>query len=69
MVPDAEVDEPQFKQALLELVDDGQAREAMHEAAAAFGTRDAAAKLADVVIATGRKVRGDTMRDQPAVDS
>ena len=63
MVADDAVDGPEFTQALFRLVDDEQVREGMRAAAAGFGTRDAAAKLADVVIAAGAQGRNDTMHD------
>lgn len=50
MVPDEEVETEGFAQRLFALIDDDSTRRRMHEAAAAFGTRDAAANLADVVI-------------------
>lgn len=53
MVADSDVEGPDFKRALEQLVDDAQLRQRMREAAAEFKTRDAAAKLADVVIAAG----------------
>ncbi len=49
MVADDRVEEEEFRRELLHILDDDDARRSMHEAAARFETRDAAAKLADVV--------------------
>lgn len=56
MVPDAQVETPQFADKLFQMLDDADLRERMHQAGAAFGTRDAASNLADVVI--GAAARG-----------
>ena len=54
MVSDGQVETPLFAQLLSEIVDSAEVRAAMREASASFGTQDAAAKLADVVIAAAR---------------
>jgi len=54
MVPDDQVETPLFSQLLSEIVDSAEVRAAMRDASASFGTQDAAAKLADVVIAAAR---------------
>lgn len=51
LVPDAEVEDPVFAERLLRLIDDASERERMRSAARAQNTSDAAAKLADAVIA------------------
>lgn len=51
LVPDAEVETPLFAEKLLRLLDDAEERKRMREAARAQKTQDAAAKLADAVIA------------------
>lgn len=56
MVPDAQVETPEFADKLFEMLEDADLRQRMHEAGAAFGTRDAAGNLADVVI--GAVARG-----------
>lgn len=60
MVADAEVEGPDFKGRLLEMVRNPQVRASMSEAAATFETEDAAVKLADVV----ESVRSDGKRIQ-----
>ena len=50
MVPDAEVEGPEFKRLLCTLIEDPQVREDMREAARAQKTKDAAVALADVVM-------------------
>ena len=54
MLPDSQVCEPVFAQQVLTLVDDAQVRASMSEAARAQKTADAAARLADVVMAAAR---------------
>lgn len=54
MVPDDAVEGEGFKEQLMRLVEDPQVRAGMREASASFGTQDAAAKLADVVIAAAK---------------
>ena len=54
MVADSQVESDEFKRLLTDLIESEQTRQSMKEAAAAFGTRDAAAKLADVVLAAAR---------------
>lgn len=54
MLPDDEVETPRFAELLATLIDDGDVRRAMREAALAQKTRDAAGKLADVVMACAR---------------
>ena len=54
MVADAEVEGPEFARCVRALVEDAGVRERMSEAARAQKTRDAAAKLADVVFAAAR---------------
>ena len=51
MVPDAELGGQAFSQAVATLIDDASVREAMHKAARAQKTGEAAACLADVVVA------------------
>lgn len=55
MVPDAEVEGPQFAQALVRLIEDGDLRGRMAAAARAQKTRDAAALLADEVLAAAAR--------------
>jgi UDP-N-acetylglucosamine--N-acetylmuramyl-(pentapeptide) pyrophosphoryl-undecaprenol N-acetylglucosamine transferase len=50
MVPDDQVEGPEFAEKLFRMIRDPEVRRAMHEAGAKFGTRDAAGNLADVVI-------------------
>lgn len=54
MIADDQVETPLFAQLLSKIVDNADIRSAMREASASFGTQDAAAKLADVVIAAAR---------------
>lgn len=54
LVPDAELDSPALAAAVLPLVDDASECERMHRAAAAFGSADAARKLADIVLDVAR---------------
>lgn len=54
MVPDDEVEGEGFRELLMKLVEDPETRAGMKRAAESFGTQDAAAKLADVVIAAAR---------------
>lgn len=49
LIPDNEVEGEEFVQTLLEIISHSKTREAMRTAAAAFGTQNAAAKLADLV--------------------
>lgn len=56
MVPDAQVETPEFADKLFEMLESPDLRQRMHEAGASFGTRDAAGNLADVVI--GAAARG-----------
>lgn len=51
MVADADVEGEEFAQKLFELLEDAELRARMRQAAAGFETADAAAKLADVVVA------------------
>ncbi len=51
MIADDEVEGAEFKKLLLSLVGDASVRAGMKQASATFETQDAAAKLADVVIA------------------
>ena len=53
MQRDDELDAPSFEEKLFSLVDDASLRARMHEAAAGFKTRDAAANLAAVVCRAG----------------
>ncbi|WP_251211912.1 undecaprenyldiphospho-muramoylpentapeptide beta-N-acetylglucosaminyltransferase [Adlercreutzia murintestinalis] len=50
MIPDADLDAPVFSRAVLDLVDDAAAREAMRTAAQALDAADAASLLADIVL-------------------
>ncbi|MGI6045472.1 MAG: undecaprenyldiphospho-muramoylpentapeptide beta-N-acetylglucosaminyltransferase [Eggerthellaceae bacterium] len=50
MIPDAEVESPEFASALCQLIEDKDLRASMTKAAQAQKTRDAAANLADVVM-------------------
>lgn len=52
LLPDNQLDSPAFAEKLFTLIDDKQARDAMHEAALGFNTGDAAENLADVVLAS-----------------
>lgn len=54
LVPDAEVEGPAFAEHVLALLDDAQLRERMRQAARAQEGGDAAAKLADAVMAAAR---------------
>lgn len=51
LLPDAEVETPRFAELVRQLLDDASLRERMSEAARAQGTANAAARLADVVVA------------------
>ncbi len=55
MMPDSELDSEQFARKLLELVTNADVRRAMRAAAATFETENAAAKLADVVVAAAKQ--------------
>lgn len=55
MVADDEVEGDVFADKLFEMLGDADLRASMHAAAAGFGTRDAAAKLADVVIGAAKQ--------------
>lgn len=54
MLPDDEVETPRFAELLSTLIDDADLRRSMSEAALGCETRDAAGKLADVVMACAR---------------
>lgn len=51
MMPDDQVEGEQFAELLFSMIEDGAVRERMREASKAFKTKDAASRLADVVIA------------------
>ena len=55
LVADANVEEPEFAEKLLGLLDDAEAREVMRKAARAQNTVGATAKLADAVMAAAKK--------------
>lgn len=60
MVPDAEVEGPEFERMLLEMAKSAEVRAKMSEAAASFKTEDAAAKLAEVVesaVTDGKRIQ------------
>jgi UDP-N-acetylglucosamine--N-acetylmuramyl-(pentapeptide) pyrophosphoryl-undecaprenol N-acetylglucosamine transferase len=61
MIADADVETEEFAAMVLELVEDDALRERMTQAAATFETEDAAAKLADVVLAAAGAKQSDTM--------
>ena len=61
MIADSEVESDEFATLLFELVEDADLRARMTRAAATFETEDAAAKLADVVLAAARARTSDTM--------
>lgn len=54
MIADSEVETPEFKRLLLELVEDAALRESMRRAAKAQKTENAAGALADIVMSVGR---------------
>ncbi len=60
MVADADVEGPEFKRLLCELIEDASVRERMSEAARAQKTRDAAGLLADVVLEAAQTHRSAT---------
>lgn len=51
MMPDDQVEADQFAELVFSMIEDGAVRERMREASKAFKTKDAASRLADVVIA------------------
>lgn len=55
MMADSELDSEEFADKLMALVTDSSVRDAMRAAAATFETQDAAAKLADVVVASAKR--------------
>ena len=55
LIADDDLDQPEFKEKLFTLVEDASVRQAMAEAAASFETRNAADKLANVVIKASQK--------------
>lgn len=61
MIADADVESEDFTRQLFELIESAQMRERMRQAAATFETEDAAAKLADVVLAAAGAGQSDTM--------
>lgn len=61
MIADADVESDQFAERLFELIGSEELRESMTRAAATFETEDAAAKLADVVLAAAEGRSSDTM--------
>jgi UDP-N-acetylglucosamine--N-acetylmuramyl-(pentapeptide) pyrophosphoryl-undecaprenol N-acetylglucosamine transferase len=61
MIADAEVESAEFERLVFDLITNEQTRTNMTRAAATFETEDAAAKLADVVLAAARKNQSDTM--------
>lgn len=54
MVPDSQVEGDEFATRLFSMIEDGSVRERMREASKGFKTKDAAARLADVVIAAAK---------------
>lgn len=54
MVPDSQVEDETFEERLFSMIEDGSVRERMREASKGFKTKDAAARLADVVIAAAK---------------
>ena len=61
MIADEDVDSETFATMVLELIEDSTLRQRMTQAAATFETEDAAAKLADVVLAAAGVTQSDTM--------
>ena len=61
MIADADVESEDFTRQLFELIESAQVRARMRQAAATFETEDAAAKLADVVLAAAGAGQSDTM--------
>ncbi len=51
LVADSKVEEPEFAEQLFAMIESPQVRDAMREASMSFGTENAAARLADAVIA------------------
>ena len=61
MIADGEVESQAFSDMVLELIENADLRASMTKAAATFETEDAAAKLADVVLAAADARQSDTM--------
>ena len=61
MIADAEVESADFERQVFAMINDPAVRASMTEAAATFETEDAAAKLADVVLAAAHSGTSDTM--------
>lgn len=55
MLPDDQVEGDRFAELLFSMIEDEAVRERMREASKAFKTKDAATRLADVVIAAAEK--------------
>lgn len=61
MIADADVESDEFAEQVFNLIENKDVRESMTRAAATFKTEDAAAKLADVVLAAASANQSDTM--------